>query len=180
MQRKGHHMNACTMEWCILSIVVPHLLKTWQKHCFYHLLKQNCLGKFSCFKKNKIRLFSQEKMFNHLLVTFEVFHYHLDEVQKTTSEACFMCKEIHQYRTFFLAALLMLFSSKLYLCLENLVMLQMRRRAACLWLDQHVSKGSLLKQTACLDLKQMEIMLIDSPHAIVQVPSSLLGRGKQD
>lgn len=40
------------------------------------------------------------------------FHYHLDEVQKMTSEACFMCKVIPQYRKFFLATLLMLFFFK--------------------------------------------------------------------
>lgn len=100
---KRSHMIACTMERCILSTVVPHLLKTWQKHCFHRSLKEDCLSKFSCFKKQGICISSHRKKcstiyFSHL----KSFHSHLDEVQKMTSEACFMCKVI-QYRTFFLA-----------------------------------------------------------------------------
>jgi len=39
-------------------------------------------------------------MFNHLLFTFGAFSLHLDKVQKMTSDTCFTCKAIHQYRTF--------------------------------------------------------------------------------
>lgn len=39
-------------------------------------------------------------MFNHLLFTFGAFSLHLNKVQKMTSDTCFTCKAIHQYRTF--------------------------------------------------------------------------------
>lgn len=112
MQIIKSDMTACTMKGCTFSIVVPHLLKTWQKHRFYHLLKWDCLGKFSCLKNQEIYISSHRKKcstiyFSHL----KSFHSHLDEVQKMTSEACLMCKVIHQYRTFFLAFFFLLFET---------------------------------------------------------------------
>lgn len=103
-------MIACSMERCVLSVAVPHLLKTWQKHRFYHLLKEDCVGKFSSFKNEKhIFLLTGKEMFNHLLFTFGVFSLRLDKVQKMTSETCFTCKAIHQYRTFYFSLFLFFF-----------------------------------------------------------------------